>query len=138
VSLAFASTAARRSRSHNSSTTLAATEKPQTRAGACAAPCANSHTAASIATTNAATSTHTFISAFLEMHRALTMEVIVNMIEPILTDRAEQIQLEDILERLGLMLDPRRDVQHFAFTDGDFLAADQELQRALQDVHHLL
>ena len=29
-------------------------------------------------------------------------------------------------------------MQDFAFADGDFLAADQELQRALQDVRHLL
>ena len=36
------------------------------------------------------------------------------------------------------MLDPRRDVQHLAFAHGDLLAADQELERALQDVGHLL
>ena len=29
-------------------------------------------------------------------------------------------------------------MQHFAFAHGDLLAADEELQRALQDVGHLL
>src|SRR5438445_822922 len=36
------------------------------------------------------------------------------------------------------MLDPGRDVEHLAFADGDFLAANQELERTLQDVGHLL
>src|SRR6185295_4517499 len=43
-----------------------------------------------------------------------------------------------VVERFGLMLDPRRDVEDLPLADGDFLAADQELQRALQDVGHLL
>jgi hypothetical protein len=33
-----------------------------------------------------------------------------------------------------LVLDPRRDVQHFAFAYRNLLAADQELQRSLQHV----
>ena len=53
------------------------------------------------------------------------MEVIVGVIEPVLADRAEHVELERVLERLGLVLDPRRDVQHLAFADGDLLAADQ-------------
>src|SRR2546427_1490816 len=67
-----------------------------------------------------------------------SMKVIVCMIQPVLPDRAEQIELERVLQRFGLMLDPRRNVQHFALAHRDFLAADQELERALQDVRHLL
>ena len=36
------------------------------------------------------------------------------------------------------MLDAGCNVQHLAFADGDLLAADEELQRSLEDVGHLL
>src|SRR5688572_5976812 len=36
------------------------------------------------------------------------------------------------------MFDPRRDMQHLAFAHRDLLAADQEPERALQNVGHLL
>ena len=36
----------------------------------------------------------------------LTVKVRVGVIEPVLADRAEEIELEGIVERLGLMLDP--------------------------------
>ena len=62
----------------------------------------------------------------------------IGVIQPVLADRAEQVQLERVVERLGLVLDPGRDVQHFPFAHGDFLAVDQELERALQHVGHLL
>src|SRR5467141_1445788 len=67
-----------------------------------------------------------------------SMEIIVRVIEPILPNRAEHIELEGVLEGFSLMLDPRRDVQHFAFPDGHLFTADEKLQRALQDVRHLL
>src|SRR6185295_6179104 len=70
--------------------------------------------------------------------RMLPMEIVVGVIEPVLTNRAEDVELERIFQRLGLVLDPRRDVQHLALADDDFLAGDQELQRALQEVGHLL
>src|SRR5207245_2496798 len=76
-------------------------------------------------------------SALFTMHYS-SLKIIIGVIEPVLTDRAEQIELEGVLERLGLVLDPGRDVQHLAFADGDFLAADQKLERTLQDVGHLL
>ena len=50
---------------------------------------------------------------------------------------AEQVELEGVLDRLGLVFDPRRDVQHLAFADRDLFARDQEAERALQDVGHL-
>src|ERR1051326_5682061 len=68
----------------------------------------------------------------------LPMEVTVSMIEPVLANRTEDVELECVLERLGLMFHPRRDVQHFALAHRDFLARDDELQRALQNVGHLL
>ena len=40
---------------------------------------------------------------------------VVGAIEPVLPDRAEDVELEGVLERFGLVLDPRRNVQHFAF-----------------------
>src|SRR2546423_13761015 len=60
------------------------------------------------------------------------------MIEPVLPNRAEQIELERVFERLRLVLDPRRNVQHLALTHGNLFAGDQKLERALQDVGHLL
>ena len=36
------------------------------------------------------------------------MEVIVRVIQPVLADRAEDVELEGVLERGGLVLDPRR------------------------------
>src|SRR5438874_8271657 len=73
------------------------------------------------------------------LHHGLSaVEIIVGVIEPVLANRAEHIELECILERFGLVLDPRRDVQQLTFAHDELLAADQELQRALQDVGHLL
>src|SRR5438034_11087312 len=78
-------------------------------------------------------------SAFRNPQSAISpMKVCVRMIEPVLPDRAEDVELERVLERLRLMLDPRRDVQHLAFADRDLLAADVELERALKNVGHLL
>src|SRR5262245_332565 len=68
----------------------------------------------------------------------LAVEIGVGVIQPVLADRAEQIELERVVEGLGLVLDPRRDVEHLPLADGDFLAGDEELQRSLQHVGHLL
>src|SRR5262249_4261265 len=68
----------------------------------------------------------------------LPVEIRVGVIEPVLADGREQIQLERVVERLRLVLNPRRNVQDLAFADGDFLARDQELERPLQDVRDLL
>src|SRR6185436_8589777 len=67
-----------------------------------------------------------------------TLKVGVGVVEPVLAYRAEKIQLEGVVERLGLMLYPRGNVDHFAFADGDLLAPDQELERTLEHVGHLL
>jgi hypothetical protein len=66
------------------------------------------------------------------------VEIAVGVIQPVLPDRREEIELEGVVERFRLVLDPRRNVQHLAFADGDLLPGDQELQRPLQDVGDLL
>src|SRR5688572_18136071 len=71
-------------------------------------------------------------------HLTLSMKIRVRVIEPVLADRAEEIELEGVVERFRLMLDPGRYVQDLAFADGDLLAGDEEPQRALEDVGHLL
>src|SRR4029077_14655359 len=45
--------------------------------------------------------------------RELPMEVVVSGSEPVLTDRTEDVELEGVFQRFGLVLHPRRDVQHF-------------------------
>src|SRR3954454_8640111 len=66
------------------------------------------------------------------------LEIVVGVIEPVLPDRTEHVELEGVFDRLGLVLEPRRNVQQLALADDDLFAADEELQRALQDVGHLL
>src|SRR6476646_2812961 len=66
------------------------------------------------------------------------MEVVVSMIEPVLADRAEQIEFEGVLERFRLVFHPRRDVQHLALAHRNLFAADEKLEGTLQDVGHLL
>jgi hypothetical protein len=66
------------------------------------------------------------------------VKIRVGVIQPVLADRREDVQLERVVERLRLVLDPGRDVQDLAFADGDLLAGDEELQRALEHVGDLL
>ena len=60
------------------------------------------------------------------------------MIEPILADWRKQIELERVVERFRLVVDPGRNVQNLTFPDGDFLAVDEELEGPLEHVRHLL
>jgi len=69
---------------------------------------------------------------------AALVKVIVGVIQPVLTDWAEHVHLQRVLERFRLVLDPRRNVEHFAFADRDLFSTNQEAERALQDVGHLL
>jgi hypothetical protein len=39
-------------------------------------------------------------------HGLLPVEIIVGVIEPVLADRGEDIELERVVERFGLMVDP--------------------------------
>src|SRR3712207_8002466 len=51
---------------------------------------------------------------------------VIRPIQPVLPDRAEDVHLERVVERLGLVRYPRRDVQHFPFTHRDLFTVDQE------------
>src|SRR6476646_4926325 len=62
--------------------------------------------------------------------RLFPVEVIVGLVQPVLTDRAEEIQLERVLEGLRLVFHPGGDVEHLPFAHGDLLAGDQEFERA--------
>src|SRR5882757_3025211 len=68
---------------------------------------------------------------------ALPPQVVVGVIEPVLPDGAEDVELECVFERFGLVLDARGNVQHLALTERDLHAADEKLQRALQHISHL-
>src|SRR3989442_5154328 len=67
-----------------------------------------------------------------------SVKVIVGVIQPVLPNGAEQVELECIFERFGLVLDPRWNVQHLALADRDFLSADQKPERALENASHLI
>ncbi|MCK7461284.1 MAG: hypothetical protein MZU84_04050 [Sphingobacterium sp.] len=54
------------------------------------------------------------------------MKVIIRPVQPVLPDRAEHVELERVVQRLGLVRHRRRDVQHLAFADDELLAADGE------------
>ncbi len=49
------------------------------------------------------------------------LQIVVGVIEPVLADGAEDVELERVFERFGLMLDARGNVQHFPFAQRDLL-----------------
>src|SRR5262245_30703581 len=59
-------------------------------------------------------------------------------LDPVLANRAEYVELERILERLGLVRSSRRNVQHLTFANQKLLTPDETFQGTLQDVGHLL
>ena len=59
-------------------------------------------------------------------------------LHPIASNGAEDAEHECVVERLDLMRHARFDVQQFAVAKRHFVAGDQQLQRALQHVGHLL
>src|SRR5581483_10696905 len=64
--------------------------------------------------------------------------VFVRPVEPLLPHGTEDVELERIFEGFCLMRDARRDVQDIALADRDFFPGDEELQRALKHLNHLL
>jgi hypothetical protein len=52
--------------------------------------------------------------------------------------RTERAEDERVVERFRLMRNARSDVQHFPFPQRHFLTIHEELERALQDIRHLL
>ena len=59
-------------------------------------------------------------------------------LHPIASNGAEDAEHERVVERLDLMRHARLDVQQFTVSKRHFVAGDEQLQRALQDVGHLL
>src|SRR6266542_283668 len=71
---------------------------------------------------------------------ATAPQIIIRLIEPILTWRAEDIYVERVFERLCLVWNVGRDVQHFAGEHVDnfrFIFADPKSQSAFKDVSYL-
>ena len=69
------------------------------------------------------------------------LEVAVGVIEPVLANGAEDVDVERVLERLGLVRHVGRNVEYLSRADDDFLLAidaDPELERALDDPGDLL
>src|SRR4029079_14614248 len=60
------------------------------------------------------------------------------MIQPILSNRTEDIELECVFQRLRLVFDPRGNMENFPLANRDLLTGDEKLESALQDVGHLL
>ena len=53
-------------------------------------------------------------------------EVRIRPVQPVVPNGAEEVELERVVERLGLVLHPGRDVQDLALANRDLLAVDQE------------
>src|SRR5262245_34127594 len=69
------------------------------------------------------------------------LQVGVGAVEPVLARRAEDVHVERVLERLGLVRKPRGEVEDAPCVDVDGLRrilAEPEAQRALEDVRELL
>src|SRR5262245_28768956 len=63
-------------------------------------------------------------------------QVIVGFVQPVLTRRAENVDVERVFQRHGLVPHHRRQVQNFTSAKDDFLRlvfTDPEMQRAFQD-----
>src|SRR6266513_213548 len=68
-------------------------------------------------------------------------QVIIFLVQPILPRWTEDIDIESLFERFGLVRNVRGDVQYFSSLDGDLLGsvfANPEFERALEDVRQLL
>ena len=71
----------------------------------------------------------------------LLPQVGVGLVEPVRARRVEDVHIEGVLQRMGLVRHVARQVQHLARAHDDLLGAvvpDQEPQRAFQDVGELL
>ena len=69
---------------------------------------------------------------------ASASKVIVGLVDPILSNRAEDVDRERILEHLDLVLDPTWNLEHVTFAENNLAPIDRELQYAFQDLRNLL
>lgn len=68
-------------------------------------------------------------------------QIIVCLVKPVLSRRAEDINVESIFKRFHLMQDARGYVQHLPgayFEDSFFIFANPETERAFKDISELL
>ena len=62
---------------------------------------------------------------------ASASKVIVGLVDPILSNRAEDVDRERILEHLDLVLDPTWNLEHVTFAENNLAPIDRELQSRL-------
>src|SRR6267378_168168 len=69
---------------------------------------------------------------------ATVSQIVVGLVQPVLARGIEDVEVHRIFESPGLVRHVRRYAQHFAGANDDLLAIDGKLQRAFEDVAHLL
>src|SRR5262245_19459634 len=69
---------------------------------------------------------------------ASASKVIVRLVDPILSNRAEDIDREGVLEHFDLVLHPTGKLKDVTLTHDDFSPINRELQHAFQDLRNLL
>jgi hypothetical protein len=65
-------------------------------------------------------------------------KIVVGLVQPVFPRRVEDIEIDSVFERPGFVRHVRWDAEDFPGVHDDFFAVDRELQRAFQDVRHLL
>src|SRR5262249_21596740 len=70
--------------------------------------------------------------------RLLPPEVGIGAVEPVLSNRAEDVDVERVLERDGAMRYVRRYDDDFTGPEHQLFAADREAERAVDDIADLL
>ena len=67
-----------------------------------------------------------------------TPQILVAFIDPIGAGRGEDIEIDCVFNRLGLMGHVGRNAEHFAGMHDDLFSVDPEFQSAIEDVSELL
>src|SRR4029453_18911891 len=68
----------------------------------------------------------------------LAAKVVVRPVQPVVADRAEDVERQRVVERFDLMLDPGWNDEHLPLADDRFLTTDEKPQRTLHHVRELL
>src|SRR6266480_5209 len=69
---------------------------------------------------------------------ATMSQIVVGLVQPVFARGIEDVEVHGIFQSPGLVRHVRRDAQHFAGANDDLLAIDGKLQRAFEDIGHLL
>jgi len=65
-------------------------------------------------------------------------EIVIGFVQPVLAGRIKNVKINGVFQRPGFVRHVRRDAEHFARPDDDFLAVNGELQGSFEDVGDLL